>query len=172
MKYSKVLDANNLPIHERDTVGASLEMTWAFDNFDLMSITSYSDTDSQRLTDVDGTQLWVIYTDRPETFEVFTQELRLVSTSDSDLQWMMGLYMEDIETTMRSTLDLGWLLLGAEEFLHVAVPFETRDEDDSKIAAFGNITYTWVTGNLASVCELTDGRPKKRCRHRPFGFKV
>ena len=141
MKYSKVLDANNLPIHKRDTVGASLEMTWEFDNFDLMSITSYSDTDSQRLTDVDGTQLWVIYTDRPETFEVFTQEFRFVSTSDSDLQWMMGLYMEEIETTMRSTLDLGWLLLGAEEFLHVAVPFENRDEDDSKIAAFGNITY-------------------------------
>lgn len=149
MAYSKVLDANNMPIHERDTVGASLELTWVFDNFDLMSITSYSDTNSERLTDVDGTQLWIIYTDRPETYEVFTQELRLTSTSDSDLQWMMGLYMEDIDTTMRSTLDLGWLLLGAEEFLHVVVPFESRDEEDSKLAAFGNITYTvgdWELG--------------------------
>lgn len=149
MAYSKILDANNMPIHERDTVGASLELTWVFDNFDLMSITSYSDTNSERLTDVDGTQLWIIYTDRPETYEVFTQELRITSTLDSDLQWMMGLYMEDIDTTMRSTLDLGWLLLGAEEFLHVLVPFETRDEEDSKIAAFGNITYTmgdWELG--------------------------
>jgi outer membrane receptor protein involved in Fe transport len=69
--------------------------------------------------------------------------------SDGDLQWMTGLYMENIETTMRSTLDLGWLLLGAEEFLHVAIPFETRDEKDSKLAAFGNITYTlnnWELG--------------------------
>jgi len=109
----------------------------------------YSDTDSERLTDVDGTQLWVIYTDRPETFEIFTQEFRFTSMSDGDFQWMTGLYMETIETTMRSTLDLGWLLLGAEEFLHVAIPFETRDEEDSKLAAFGSITYTlndWELG--------------------------
>ena len=86
--HSKILDANNLPIHERDTAGASLEMTWAFNRFDLTSITSYSDTDSERLTDVDRTQLWVIYTDRTETYEVFTQEFRFTSISDGDPQWM------------------------------------------------------------------------------------
>lgn len=149
MQYSKVLDANNRPIHKRETVGASLEMKWELEGYDVTSITSYADTDSQRKTDVDGTQLWVIYTDRPETFEVFTQELRFTSTSDSDLQWMTGLYMESVETSMRSTLDLGWILLGAEEFMHFAVPFETRDEEDSKLAGFGNITYTmgdWELG--------------------------
>ncbi len=149
MQYSKVLDTNNLPIHKRETVGASLEMNWELDGFDVTSITSYADTDSQRKTDVDGTQLWVIYTDRPETFEVFTQELRLTSTSDSELQWMTGLYMENVETSMRSTLDLGWILLELEEFAHVAVPFETRDEEDSKLAAFGNVTYSmgdWELG--------------------------
>lgn len=86
MMHSKILDANNLLVHERDTVGASLEMIWAFNRFDLTSITFCSDTDSERLTDVDGTQLWVIYTDHSETYEVFTQEFRFTSISDGDLQ--------------------------------------------------------------------------------------
>ncbi len=141
MQYSNVLDANNMPKHDRETVGASLEMTWEKDDYDITSITSYSDTDSLRMTDVDGTQLWVIYTNRPESYKFTTQEFRVTSKSDSDVQWMGGLYMSKAETSMRSSLDLGWLLLGAEEFMHVAVPFETSDQTDSKLAGFGNATF-------------------------------
>lgn len=140
MQYSNVLDANNLPQHDRETVGASLEMVWERDNYDITSITSFSDTDSLRMTDVDGTQLWVIYTNRPESYKFTTQEFRLTSNGDGNVQWMGGLYASKAETSMRSTLDLGWLLLGEEDFMHVAVPFETSDQTDSKLAGFGNIT--------------------------------
>ncbi|KRP18188.1 MAG: hypothetical protein ABS23_09785 [SAR92 bacterium BACL16 MAG-120619-bin48] len=140
MAYSKILDVNNLPKHERETVGASLEMVWDKDGYDISSITSYSDTDSLRMTDVDGTQLWFIYTNRPESYRFTTQEIRFSSNNDSNTQWMAGLYMSDAKTSMRSTLDLGWLILGAEEFTNFAVPFETSDQQDSKLAGFGNVT--------------------------------
>ena len=140
MQFSKVLDVNNRPIHERDTVGASLEMVWEQDGFDITSITSYSDTDSLRMTDVDGTQLWFIYTKRPETYKFTTQEVRFTSNDDSNFQWMAGLYASEAKTSMRSQLDLGWIALGMEEFGHLAVPFETSDQTDSKLAGFGNVT--------------------------------
>ena len=140
MQYSKVLDVNNRPIHERDTVGASLEMVWGLDGFDITSITSYSDTDSLRMTDVDGTQLWFLYTNRPESYKFTTQEVRFTSNDDSNVQWMAGLYASEAKTSMRSMLDLGWLILEAEEFSNFAVPFETSDQTDSKLAGFGNVT--------------------------------
>ena len=140
MQYSNILDVNNLPEHDRETVGASLEMVWERDGYDIASITSYSDTDSLRKTDVDGTQLWFIYTNRPETYKFTTQELRVTSNNDGNVQWMGGLYMSEGKTSMRSTLDLGWLILGADEFMNFAVPFETSDQTDSKLAGFGNVT--------------------------------
>ena len=53
---------------------------------------------------------------------------------------MAGLYASEAKTSMRSQLDLGWLILGAEEFMNFAVPFETSDQTDSKLAGFGNVT--------------------------------
>ncbi len=149
MAYSKILDVNNLPKHERETVGASLEMVWDKDGYDISSITSYSDTDSLRMTDVDGTQLWFIYTNRPESYRFTTQEIRFSSNNDSNTQWMAGLYLSDAKTSMRSTLDLGWLILGAEEFTHFAVPFETSDQQDSKLAGFGTVTIEMGDWELA-----------------------
>ena len=139
MRYSTIFDANNQPLHDRETTGASQEMVWENEGFDVTSITAYSDTESRRMTDLDGTQLYTIWTDRPETFEVLTQEFRFTSNGDGDLQWMGGLYLETIETSMRSVLNLGAIFLGADEPMVVTVPFETRDEEDSKLAGFGNI---------------------------------
>jgi iron complex outermembrane receptor protein len=154
MQFSKVLDVNNRPVHERETVGGSLEMVWEQDGFDITSITSYSDTDSLRMTDVDGTQLWFIYTKRPENYKFTTQEVRFTSNDDSNMQWMAGLYASEAKTSMRSQLDLGWLILGAEEFMNFAVPFETSDQTDSKLAGFGNVTIEMGEWEVAAGLRL------------------
>ena len=144
MNYSKRLDTDRNPTHERDTTGVHLELVWQLDSFDVTSITSYTDTDSERITDVDLTQLFVVNTRRPETVEVVTQEFRFSSTGDGDLSWVGGVYARDFEETMNSTQDLGWILLGADDpSVSLEVPFETRKEDKSNLAAFGNITYDW-----------------------------
>ena len=142
LQYPFTLDTNLNPTHERETFGARFEISAEFNNFDFKSITSYTDTESDRLTDIDLTQLWFINTFRPETMEVFTQEFRFSSNSDGPLQWVGGLYLMDFEETMNSTFDLGWIALEADDpSVHFVVPFETRREEKGNLAAFGNVTY-------------------------------
>ncbi len=142
MQYPFTLDTNLNPTHERETFGARFEINVAFDNFDFKSITSYTDTESDRHTDVDLTQLWFFNTFRPETMEVFTQEFRFSSNSDGPLQWVGGVYLMDFEETMNSFLDFGWIILEADDpSIHFEVPFETRREEKGNLAAFGNVTY-------------------------------
>ena len=142
LQYPFTLDTNLNPTHERETFGARFEINAEFDNFDFKSITSYTDTESDRHTDVDLTQLWFFNTFRPETMEVLTQEFRFSSNSDGPLQWVGGVYLMDFEETMNSFLDFGWIILEADDpSVHVQVPFETRREDKSNLAAFGNVNY-------------------------------
>lgn len=140
--YPMTLDTSRNPTHERETFGAKLELDWELENFGVTSITSYTDTESTRVTDVDLTQLWFFNTTRPETVKVMTQELRFTSKSDGPLQWIAGLYVTDFEETMNSTLDLGWIILEADDpSVSLVVPFETREENKSNLALFGNVTY-------------------------------
>ena len=142
MEYPYTLDTSQNPRHERETFGARLELNLDLGNVEFKSITSYTDTESERLTDVDLTQLWFFNTFRPETMEVMTQEFRFSSTGDGPLQWVAGVYAMDFEETMNSTLDFGWIILdGDDPTTGVKVPFETRQEDKSNLAAFGNVTY-------------------------------
>ena len=142
LQYPFTLDTNLNPTHERETFGARFEINVEFDNFDFKSITSYTDTESDRHTDVDLTQLWFFNTFRPETMEVFTQEFRFSSNSDGPLQWVGGFYLMDFEETMNSYLDFGWIILEADDpSIHVQVPFETRREEKGNLAAFGKVTY-------------------------------
>jgi len=142
MDYPFTLDTNQNPRLERETFGARAELTWSFESFDFKSITSYTDTDSFRLTDVDLTQLWFFNTHRPETIKVKTQEFRFISNGTGPLQWVAGFYATDFEETMNSTLDFGWIILDADDpSVHVMVPFETRQEDKGNLAVFGNVAY-------------------------------
>ena len=142
MEYPYTLDTSQNPRHERETFGARLELNFDLGDIEFKSITSYTDTESDRLTDVDLTQLWFFNTFRPETMEVMTQEFRFSSTGDGPLQWVAGVYAMDFEETMNSTLDFGWIVVeGDDPTVGVKSPFETRQEDKSNLAAFGNVTY-------------------------------
>ncbi|MBM13021.1 MAG: hypothetical protein CME57_00445 [Halieaceae bacterium] len=142
LQYPFTLDTNLNPTHERETFGARFEINAEFENFDFKSITSYTDTESDRHTDVDLTQLWFFNPFRPETMEVLTQEFRFSSNSDGPFQWVGGFYLMDFKETMNSFLDFGWIILDADDpSVHVQVPFETRREDKGNLAAFGNVTY-------------------------------
>ena len=140
--YPKTLDGNQNPTLDRDTTGAHLEFTYSFDNMDFTSITSYTDTDSTRLSDVDLTQLWFFNTRQPQKMDVTTQEFRFTSTNDGPLQWIGGLYYMEFVERMRSTLDFGWIVVGGDDpTVGVTVPFATRRDIRSNLAGFANVTY-------------------------------
>jgi iron complex outermembrane receptor protein len=89
--------------HERETIAGTLELTLELDGFDVVSLTSYTDTESDRYTDVDIREEYIFDAFRPETMEVFTQEIRLTSTHDGPLQWIAGGFYSMFEETMRSS---------------------------------------------------------------------
>jgi iron complex outermembrane receptor protein len=126
------------PRHERETISAMVELVLALDSMDIVSTTSYTDTDSIRETDVDIHQDTTLWLYRPERMNVFTQELRFTSTTDAPLQWLGGVYYSLYDEKMDSTLDV---LDPFTEALVVTVPFEFRRRDKSHLAAFANVTY-------------------------------
>ena len=137
--YPKTLDTGTNSTRDAETTAATLELNWSLDGFDVTSITSKTDTESTRITDVDLTQFWYFNTTRPEEMDIVTQEVRLTSTTDSDLQWIVGAYMSDYERTMDSFLTFGPDALGLGFVL--AIPFEKIVEENTHNALFGNITY-------------------------------
>ena len=98
------MDTNYNPRHERETVGATLELTYDFERFSVTSVTSYTDTESDRQTDLDISQEHVLDLFRPWPVEVWTQELRFTSTDDSPLQWQAGGYYLDYKRDYEANL--------------------------------------------------------------------
>ncbi len=153
-QYPTVLDTNRNPTHEREVFGAHVELTWELEGFDVKSITSYTDAESTRLTDVDLTQFWFINTDRPEEFEITTQEIRFTSTGDGDIQWIAGFYYSSYKNEMNSQFVFGPGVLADASVGPIAAPFELRDQDERHLAVFGNLTYTindWEIGIGARI---------------------
>jgi iron complex outermembrane receptor protein len=154
-----------------------LELTWELADWDVVSVSSYTDTESTRTTDLDIREEFLLALERPEDMTVFTQELRLTTTNDAPLQWILGAYYSLFEETMRSHLiwhdvredadgnfsgTLGCALgmptcsgvwagetvTPEQELDTVRTPFELRNRDKSHLAAFGNATYSWTGWEL------------------------
>jgi outer membrane receptor protein involved in Fe transport len=137
--YPKQLDTGTNSSRDAETTAATLELNWSLDGFDITTITSQTDTESTRITDVDLTQFWYFNTTRPEEMDVLTQEIRFTSTTDSNLQWIFGAYMSDYERTMDSFLTFGPDALGLGFVF--AMPFEKIVEENTHNALFGSISY-------------------------------
>jgi iron complex outermembrane receptor protein len=78
--------------------GVGLETNFALDNgYQLVSITSYRDSEYTILGDDDMTPARIQISDFDEYNDQFTQELRIQSPSDQDFTWLAGLYYYDSE---------------------------------------------------------------------------
>ena len=141
------------PRHERDTLAASLELNYAADAFTITSVTSYTDTESDRETDLDNSQEFVLDLFRPQQIKVLTQELRVTSSSDGPVEWLGGLYYLDFEDDLSSSLIfLGGSSLfdgiipspATEQDVVDVVPFEDRVRQRQQVAGF--VTASYRTG--------------------------
>ena len=163
LTHTSVVDTSFSPRHKRQTLAASLELAYEFENFTLTSISSYTDTDSDRQTDLDISQEFVLDLFRPHRLDVLTQELRFTSTGAGPLQWQAGAYFLDYERDMNSELlvlgGFGFLdpdfcpcpppLDATEQALLVALPFEDSLRKRQQVAGFANVSYRWNSLELA-----------------------
>lgn len=160
------------PKNEIETNGASLHIEYDFDNFALTSITAFRTLDQFQSGDVDFTSARLVSAEmadaRNTEIDTFTQELRLTSTSDGPLQWMIGAFYFDEEVNndenfglgpeFRAYVDILLAGLGApgalgsiESFLGLPPGFiyadgtgnqsETYTLDDETLSLFAQIDY-------------------------------
>ena len=175
LQHPNIVATSTNPRHERDTLGLMLELVLSLDGVDITSVTSFTDTDSERYSDLDIREEFLLDLIRPEDMRVYTQELRFTSTSDGPLQWLGGLYYSLYEEEMDA--DLIWFNTQAlpdgnftgplgcaaelptcsgvwagetltleQELLTLRTPFEKRMRDKSHLAAFANVTYALADG--------------------------
>ncbi len=79
-------------LNDIDTFGSWFRATIDFDDFTLTSISAYEKVDSLNVSNADAMGIDLIHIDFGEFSEQFSQELRLTSTTDNVLQWIVGLY--------------------------------------------------------------------------------
>jgi iron complex outermembrane receptor protein len=134
------------------------------DSMELTPVTSYTERDILMLRD--ATQLTASITaqpditDQPEEVytidgplddstdvEMLTQEIRLASTGDGDLDWVAGVFYSDVERDYGQTLFVdGWeeatgipnggVIAGTDELFYSRIPYDLE-----QVALFGELNY-------------------------------
>ncbi len=99
------------PSNKIETQGTSLQIDYDFDSFSLTSITAFRTLDQFQSGDVDFTSAQLISPSaadsRDTQIDTFTQEVRLTSTDDGPLQWMVGAFYFNEEVEHDETFGLG-----------------------------------------------------------------
>ncbi|WP_162806312.1 TonB-dependent receptor [Sphingosinicella terrae] len=109
-----------------------------FDNATLVSITSYSETDTYFEIDLDAAPANILSADVTNWAHTFTQEIQLLSSSDSDVRWIIGGYF--MKDTSRFSLEAFGLGIPAA-FGPGARQLEQAQQDSWSISGFAQATY-------------------------------
>jgi iron complex outermembrane receptor protein len=75
-----------------EALGVTLNANWDLGPVKLTSLTGYRKTDTEELSDFDGTPTPFMTVHRDETHDQFSQELRLASNTDGPLTYVVGAY--------------------------------------------------------------------------------
>lgn len=101
------------PYNKLDNEGVSLHVEYDLRFATLTSITADRSTSMHSNFDADFTAAKLVKENQLDyTFETFTQELRLASNGDSDIQWTLGAFYADESTDTNRTVIFGEELNG------------------------------------------------------------
>ena len=183
LTHHNIVDTNYNPRHKRETVGATLELTYDFARFAVTSVTSYTDTESDRQTDLDISQEHVLDLFRPWPVEVWTQELRFTSTDDSPLQWQAGAYYLDYKRDYEADLFIPYgfcffldpgcnpnpddpipfpsIEEDSPAGLFGGLPFEHSDRGREQIAGYANVSYRFNNVEVAGGVRVDNWKSER-----------
>lgn len=149
-----------------ESLGFSVQIDWDLDNeFLLTSITGYQDWENDVTIAVDSLKNDVLTNNQVQANKIFSQEFRITSPGDRDIEYLAGLYLYKQDTTFISG---GFIGAGANRVLPpifgplcpspcMAQPGDATsslfDQETRSVAAYGNLTWhltdQWdVTGGL------------------------
>jgi len=165
--FSYTSPVNEIPVNEIEDGGISLQVDVDFDGFALTSISSYRSNDSFNDGEADFTGLEILDSaNNRANIDTYTQEIRLTSTGDNKIDWMVGGYFFKEDITQVQGLEYGddlrayfdTLLLGVApgilgtlEFLSGNAPgsffagdtstVETFTQDDKAYSLFATVDF-------------------------------
>lgn len=147
-----VVDADQRNVDSRDMWGATLGVDYEFSNgMTLTSITAFRDIDILVYSDVDQTPLDLFHSG-PFTDDttMYSQELRLVSSDDSALRYVAGLYYyyQDVGSFRE-------VYINGSRAIVIDAGATTRS-----LAAFANVDYDF-TDRLTATVGVRFGEDKK-----------
>ena len=93
------------PTNEVDSNGISLQVDYDWSDFTLTSITAFRTLNREENADVDFTSAALISENASDTeIDTFTQEIRLTSSGEGDIDWLAGLFYFDEDVSIDSTI--------------------------------------------------------------------
>ncbi len=95
------------PSNEIKDYGVSMHVDYDLGFADFTSITAYRDNDSLNVGDVDFTTAVLVEEFRDNRLKTFTQEIRLASTGDGPLSWLIGGFYFNEDVDVQNGLDYG-----------------------------------------------------------------
>ncbi|MFK8053373.1 MAG: TonB-dependent receptor [Woeseiaceae bacterium] len=162
---------NTAPTNEIENSGISMQADWDFENFSLVSITSFRTQSLVSDGDVDFTSADLVANNQNDwDIDTVTQEIRLQGTFGDSADWMIGgfYFSEEVEynsglqygTAFRGYADLlsagavtateGALGLPAGTFFAPGTGIvDTAGQDDTALSIFG--TYDWYMTDRATL---------------------
>lgn len=96
--YSVAFTPETQPVNTLEGKGLSLQADWDLGFATLTSITAYREQSDFSQTDGDFNEADIIINPQDRSFETFTQEIRIASTGDNTVDWLLGgfFFSEDV----------------------------------------------------------------------------
>lgn len=109
-----VVDASQVDFFQHedrnlDTSNAAITLEYDFGDVVLNAISAYVEYDSEEYLDVDATPFALIHPHIVQDFEQTSQEIRLTSASESNHDWMVGIYYQNHELYELNELPTAYL---------------------------------------------------------------
>ncbi len=109
-----------------DATGANLSINWQLgEDLELQSITGYREYTSSFAGDYDASPVPVVNIYQTNEHEQISQELRLNGRTGDWLNWTVGAFYFDSDSTLTGRIGLGYV---AFDFLHGPDPVETSNQ--------------------------------------------
>lgn len=146
-KFEVASDLDNH--YDTDLKGTSATVNWDLDAVRLTSITAYRESSASILFDADLTNVPHQFVTFDDSSDQFSQELRLTSGDDSKLQWIVGAYYFDDQSSQDVETLATHVILSLNPL--VLVPFHALlggDLDTESYAFFGNASWPVIEDKL------------------------
>ncbi len=143
-----VRDVNAPEFSNSEISNFTLEAEYEFDSFILTSVTGQLDYNYDEKCDCDFTAADILDTDLIEDYEQFSQEIRFSSNTESDLEWIGGVFYQSYDQEFKDLTHISDESLLAQLSAQTAVMAGTGvrrefEQSSDAWAIFGQATWSF-----------------------------